>query len=185
MKKRWISLALCLALLLSLAPGALAADIGADTVTGTFTYCPALGMVGVCFMACLTAANRSEGRITVLRQIRNLGLASIGLGAVLIFFMAGATIRTLPEEDVAFFIVPLLCMTVTMLCALCLHAVGRARVAAVLAAAQLIIAAPGIFGVSVGYIAGFSIEFAMLVVPSVVSMALLYGTPRKLTDMTK
>ena len=47
MKKRWISLALCLALLLSLAPGALAADIGADTVTGTFTYCPALGMVGV------------------------------------------------------------------------------------------------------------------------------------------
>ena len=145
----------------------------------------ALGMVGVCFMACLTAANRSEGRITVLRQIRNLGLASIGLGAVLIFFMAGATIRTLPEEDVAFFIVPLLCMTVTMLCALCLHAVGRARVAAVLAAAQAIIAAPGIFGVSVGYIAGFSIEFAMLVVPSVVSMALLYGTPRKLTDMAK
>lgn len=47
MKKRWISLALCLALLLSLAPGALAADIGADTVIGTFTYCPALGMVGV------------------------------------------------------------------------------------------------------------------------------------------
>ena len=47
MKKRWLSLALCLALLLSLAPGALAADAGADTVTGTFTYCPALGMVGV------------------------------------------------------------------------------------------------------------------------------------------
>lgn len=145
----------------------------------------ALGMVGVCFMACLTAANRSEGRITVISQIRNLGLASIGLGAVLIFFMAGATIRTLPEEDVAFFIVPLLCMTVTMLCALCLDAVGRARVAAVLAAAQLIIAAPGILGISVGYIAGFSIEFAMLVVPSVVSMALLYHTSKKLTDMTK
>ena len=45
MKKRWISLALCLALLLSLAPGALAADAG--EITGTFTYCPALGMVGV------------------------------------------------------------------------------------------------------------------------------------------
>lgn len=45
MKKRWISLALCLVLLLSLAPGALAADAG--EIAGTFTYCPALGMVGV------------------------------------------------------------------------------------------------------------------------------------------
>lgn len=45
MKKRLLSILLAVALVLSLAPGALAADAG--EITGTFTYCPALGMVGV------------------------------------------------------------------------------------------------------------------------------------------
>lgn len=44
-KKRLLSILLTVALLLSLAPGALAAEYG--EITGTFTYCPALGMVGV------------------------------------------------------------------------------------------------------------------------------------------
>lgn len=45
MKKRLLSILLAVALVLSLAPGALAADGG--EITGAFTYCPALGMVGV------------------------------------------------------------------------------------------------------------------------------------------
>ena len=45
MKKRLMSILLAAALLLSLAPGVLAADTAA--ITGTFAYCPALGMVGV------------------------------------------------------------------------------------------------------------------------------------------
>lgn len=45
MKKRLLSMLLAAALLLSLVPGALAAETG--EITGTFTYCPALGMVGV------------------------------------------------------------------------------------------------------------------------------------------
>lgn len=45
MKKRWFSMLLVVSLLLSLVPGALATDTG--EITGTFTYCPALGMVGV------------------------------------------------------------------------------------------------------------------------------------------
>lgn len=45
MKKRLLSILLAATLVLSLAPGALAADGG--EITGTFTYCPALGMVGV------------------------------------------------------------------------------------------------------------------------------------------
>lgn len=45
MNKRLLSLLLAVSLMLALAPGALAAETG--EITGTFTYCPALGMVGV------------------------------------------------------------------------------------------------------------------------------------------
>lgn len=47
MKRRMISVLLCLAMAASLLSGAaLAADAPDDVITGTFTYCPALGMVG-------------------------------------------------------------------------------------------------------------------------------------------
>lgn len=43
--KKWLSILLCLALVVSLAPAVFAAD--SNEITGTYTYCPSMGILGV------------------------------------------------------------------------------------------------------------------------------------------